>query len=125
MRDLQIQWILTAEPNPEAKAASIIDSLPGNSLVSKTTWVTLGAGATAFAVSNELYVANEETVILAGFVIFVSLLSRVISQPYTNWANSYIEVSREDDPTYARKWLVSSTMHARSTLRLCSTAWLL
>ena len=91
---MQIQWILTAEPNPEAKAASIIDSLPGNSLVSKTTWVTLGAGATAFAVSNELYVANEETVILAGFVIFVSLLSRVISQPYTNWANSYIEVSR-------------------------------
>merc|ERR1711964_966389 len=57
------------KPTPEAKATSIIDSLPGNSLISKTTWVTLGAGLTAFGVSNELYVANDETVILAGFLI--------------------------------------------------------
>merc|ERR1712130_589815 len=56
------------KPTPEAKATSIIDSLPGNSLISKTTWVTLGAGLTAFGVSNELYVANDETVILAGIL---------------------------------------------------------
>ncbi|WFD26578.1 atp4 subunit B of the stator stalk of mitochondrial F1F0 ATP synthase [Malassezia nana] len=79
------------EPTPEAKAASIIDALPGNSLVSKTTWVTIGAGLTAFAVSNELYVANDETVILAGFLVFATLIGRTVSKPYANWANSYIE----------------------------------
>ncbi|AYO44383.1 ATP synthase subunit 4, mitochondrial [Malassezia restricta CBS 7877] len=78
------------KPTPEAKATSIIDSLPGNSLISKTTWVTLGAGLTAFGVSNELYVANDETVILAGFLIFATLLGRSVAKPYTNWADSTI-----------------------------------
>lgn len=61
-------------------------------MVSKTTWVTLGAGLTAFAVSNELYVANDETVILAGFLIFATLLGRAVAKPYTEWADSTIEV---------------------------------
>lgn len=82
----------SAEPSPEAKASSIIDALPGNSLISKTTWVTLGAGMTAFAVSNELYVANDETVIMAGFLIFATLIGRAVSKPYTEWADSTIEV---------------------------------
>lgn len=59
--------------------------------MSKTTWVTIGAGLTAFAVSNELYVANDETVILAGFLVFATLIGRSVSKPYTEWANSYIE----------------------------------
>merc|ERR1711964_971015 len=78
------------KPTPEAKATSIIDSLPGNSLISKATWGTLGAGLTAFGVSNELYVANDETVILAGFLIFATLLGRSVAKPYTNWADSTI-----------------------------------
>ncbi|WFD41309.1 atp4 subunit B of the stator stalk of mitochondrial F1F0 ATP synthase [Malassezia japonica] len=79
------------KPSPEAKASSLIDALPGNSLVSKTTWVTLGAGLTAFTVSNELYVANDETVILAGFLIFATLVGRSVVQPYQDWANSTID----------------------------------
>lgn len=59
--------------------------------MAKTTWVTIGAGLTAFAVSNELYVANDETVILAGFLVFATLIGRTLSKPYANWANSYIE----------------------------------
>lgn len=83
---------LIAEPTPEAKAASILDALPGNSLISKTTWVTLGAGLTAFTVSNELYVANDETVILAAFLIFATFVGRATAKPYTDWANATIEV---------------------------------
>ena len=52
--------------------------------------MTLGAGLTAFGVSNELYVANDETVILAGFLIFATLLGRSVAKPYTNWADSTI-----------------------------------
>ena len=79
---------LTSEPTPETRAASILDALPGNSFVSKTTWVTLGAGLTAFTVSNELYVANDETVILGGFLVFLTLIARSLSKPYTEWADA-------------------------------------
>ncbi|KIS66277.1 putative H+-transporting two-sector ATPase chain b precursor [Mycosarcoma maydis] len=79
------------KPSPEARASSIIDSLPGNSLVSKTGWVTLGTGLTAVAISKEIYVANEETVILVGSLIFAVLVGRAITGPYKEWADSQIE----------------------------------
>ncbi|WFC96563.1 atp4 subunit B of the stator stalk of mitochondrial F1F0 ATP synthase [Malassezia brasiliensis] len=82
---------LIAEPTPDAKAASLLDALPGNSLISKTTWVTLGAGLTAFTVSNELYVANDESVLLAAFLIFATFIGRATAKPYTDWANSTID----------------------------------
>lgn len=81
------------KPTPEAKASSLIDSLPGNSLVSKTGWVTLGTGLSAIAISKELYVANEETVILAGFLVFATLVGRMVAKPYGEWADGQIEVS--------------------------------
>lgn len=81
------------KPSPEARASSIIDSLPGNSLVSKTGWVTLGTGLTAVAISKEIYVANEETVILVGSLIFAVLVGRAVTGPYKEWADSQIEVS--------------------------------
>ncbi|CDS81865.1 probable H+-transporting two-sector ATPase chain b precursor, mitochondrial [Sporisorium scitamineum] len=79
------------KPSPEARASSIIDSLPGNSFVSKTGWVTLGTGLTAVAISKEIYVANEETVILVGSLIFAVLVGRAITGPYKEWADSQIE----------------------------------
>ncbi|KAK0549979.1 atp4 subunit B of the stator stalk of mitochondrial F1F0 ATP synthase [Tilletia horrida] len=78
------------KPSPESRASALLDVLPGNSLVSKTGWVTLGTGLSAVAISNELYVVNEETVILAGFLIFATLLGRSLSAPYTEWADSQI-----------------------------------
>lgn len=80
------------KPSPEARASSILDSLPGNSLVSKTGWVTLGTGLTAVAISKEIYVANEETVILVGSLIFAVLVGRAITGPYKEWADGQIEV---------------------------------
>ncbi|KAK0530310.1 atp4 subunit B of the stator stalk of mitochondrial F1F0 ATP synthase [Tilletia horrida] len=79
------------KPSPESRASALLDVLPGNSLVSKTGWVTLGTGLSAVAISNELYVVNEETVILAGFLIFATLLGRSLVAPYTQWADSQIE----------------------------------
>ncbi|SPO41347.1 probable H+-transporting two-sector ATPase chain b precursor, mitochondrial [Pseudozyma flocculosa] len=79
------------KPSPEAKASSLIESLPGNSLVSKTGWVTLGTGLTAVAISKEIYVANEETVILAASLIFAVIVGRAVTGPYKEWADSQIE----------------------------------
>lgn len=81
-----------AVADPKAKANSLIDALPGNSIVSKTGWVTLGTALTGAAISNEVYVLNEETVIFAGFITFVTLLGSYIRKPYTEWADAHIAV---------------------------------
>merc|ERR1712230_222267 len=49
--------------DPKKKAQSILDSLPGNSLISKTAILSSSAGAAIYAISNEYYVVNEETVV--------------------------------------------------------------
>ena len=79
------------KPSPESKASALLDILPGNSIVSKTGWVTLGTGLSALAVSKELYVANEETVILVAFLIFATFLGKNVSGPYKEWADGQIE----------------------------------
>lgn len=78
--------------DPKSKASSLIDALPGNSVVSKTGWVTLGTALTGAAISNEVFVLNDEAVIFAGFVTFVTLLGSYIRQPYTEWADNHIAV---------------------------------
>jgi F-type H+-transporting ATPase subunit b len=58
--------------------------------VTKTGTIVLGTGALATAISQELYVVNEETVILAGFVILLTYLSKLIKEPYKEWAEGHI-----------------------------------
>ncbi|UZJ54825.1 hypothetical protein CBS101457_004145 [Exobasidium rhododendri] len=77
--------------SPESRATAILDILPGNSLVSKTGWVTLGTGLSAVAISQELYVANEETVLLVGFLIFATYIGKTVAGPYRDWADGQIE----------------------------------
>ena len=48
--------------DPKTKAQSIIDALPGSSLISKTAILSTAAGLSVYAISNEYYVVNEETV---------------------------------------------------------------
>ncbi|KAL8989701.1 MAG: hypothetical protein Q9169_008303, partial [Polycauliona sp. 2 TL-2023] len=44
---------------PSKKAQSLVDSLPGNSLVSKTAILSAGTGVSIWAIANEIYVVNE------------------------------------------------------------------
>lgn len=46
-------------------------------LVTKTGSVILGTGLVATAISQELYVVNEETVIAVGFFILISAIYKV------------------------------------------------
>ncbi|CAG8676386.1 11841_t:CDS:2 [Ambispora leptoticha] len=54
--------------DPKEKARRIIDSLPGNSLITKTGYFTVGAGLLTFAISKEIYVLNEETLVVIAFI---------------------------------------------------------
>jgi len=80
-----------SQQSPDEKAASLINAVPTSSLWTKTGGVVLGTALTAAAVSTELYVANEETVLAVGFFIIVAAVGRSIGAPYSSWANGHIE----------------------------------
>ena len=63
---------------PAERASTIINSMPSSpNLVTKTGTVVLGTGLAAAAISQELYVVNEETVILAGFAFLIGYIAKV------------------------------------------------
>ncbi|SCZ89015.1 BZ3500_MvSof-1268-A1-R1_Chr1-1g00895 [Microbotryum saponariae] len=82
------------KPAPAVKANALIDALPGNSLVSKTGIITATTAVAAAGISSELFVLNEEVVILGSFVIFVGYVASAVRGPYTEWANGQIDKIR-------------------------------
>ncbi|OBZ74024.1 ATP synthase subunit 4, mitochondrial [Grifola frondosa] len=78
-------------PPPAERASEIINSLPSSpGLFTKTGSVILGSGLLATAISQELYVVNEETVILAGFAILAAFVYKSVKDPYRDWAEGNI-----------------------------------
>ncbi|KAI9831420.1 MAG: atp4 subunit B of the stator stalk of mitochondrial F1F0 ATP synthase [Phylliscum demangeonii] len=76
---------------PKQKAQSIIDSLPGNSLVSKTAILSAGASLAIAAISNEVYVVNEESIILfSTFTVYYGIF-KYGSPAYRDWARVQID----------------------------------
>ena len=70
----------TNKPPPEKRAEEIINNLPSKpSLVTKTGTALLGTGLAAAAISQELYVVNEETVVLVGTAILFTYIGKVSS----------------------------------------------
>uniref|UniRef100_D8Q220 ATP synthase subunit 4 n=1 Tax=Schizophyllum commune (strain H4-8 / FGSC 9210) TaxID=578458 RepID=D8Q220_SCHCM len=80
----------TNKPPPEKRAEEIINNLPSKpSLVTKTGTALLGTGLAAAAISQELYVVNEESILLAGTIILFTFLAKVrgsMREPFGNWA---------------------------------------
>lgn len=71
---------------PKEKANSIIDALPGNSILSKTGILATSAAASVYAISSELYVVNDETILLATFLGFMGLVAKVVAPMYGEFA---------------------------------------
>ena len=77
--------------DPKKKAQSIIDALPGSSLISKTAILSAGTGVSIYAISNELYVMNEETVVaFCTLTVFYSIF-KYGGPMYKEWADSTIQ----------------------------------
>ncbi|ELQ42751.1 ATP synthase subunit 4 [Pyricularia oryzae Y34] len=74
--------------DPKTKAQSLIDSLPGSSLVSKTAILSSAAGLSIFAISNEFYVVNEETVVAFCLLSVWGALIKFGGPMYSQWADS-------------------------------------
>ena len=83
----------SSKPPPEERAAEIVNSLPSSpGLVTKTGSVILGTGLLATAISQELYVVNEESVIAAGFFILISFIYKV------RMTTSVVHIARRTSP---------------------------
>ncbi|KAF9907619.1 atp4 subunit B of the stator stalk of mitochondrial F1F0 ATP synthase [Linnemannia zychae] len=80
--------------SPDSKAQSILDALPGNSLISKTGVVTAFAGLSTYLISQELYVFNEETLVLLAFAATFGGIVKSARAPFNEWADGHISKIR-------------------------------
>ncbi|TRM58792.1 hypothetical protein BD626DRAFT_550571 [Schizophyllum amplum] len=77
----------TNKPPPEKRAEEIINNLPSKpSLITKTGTALVGTGLAAAAISQELYVVNEESILLAGTIILFTFIAKSMREPFGNWA---------------------------------------
>jgi F-type H+-transporting ATPase subunit b len=77
--------------DPKKKAQSIIDALPGSSLISKTAILSAGTGVSVWAISNEIYVVNEETVVAFCLLSVFYGVFKYGGPMYTEWADTQIQ----------------------------------
>ncbi|KAL0954053.1 hypothetical protein HGRIS_005205 [Hohenbuehelia grisea] len=81
---------------PAERASELIEKLPSSpNLITKTGTAVLGTGLVATAISQELYVLNEESLVLAGTLILFTYIAKVIREPYKEWAETQIGRIRE------------------------------
>jgi F-type H+-transporting ATPase subunit b len=66
----------------------LIDALPGNSLVSKAAILSAGAGVSIAAISNEIYVVNEETIVAFCLLTVMWGGFHYLGPSYVSWADS-------------------------------------
>ncbi|ODM21497.1 ATP synthase subunit 4, mitochondrial [Aspergillus cristatus] len=81
--------------DPKKKAQSILDSLPGNSLVSKTAILSAAAGVSISAISNELYVLNEETVAAFCLLSVFTAVAKYGGPAYREWAEGQVQKHKD------------------------------
>lgn len=87
----------------KSQAQSIIDALPGSSLASKTAILSAGAGLSIAAISNEIYVVNEESVVAFSLLSIFWAVAHYGGPMYKEWAEGHnnkiktiLNAARED-----------------------------
>ncbi|KAJ5999974.1 ATP synthase subunit 4 [Penicillium waksmanii] len=76
---------------PSKKAQSILNAVPGNSLVTKTATLSAAAGISIAAISNELYVMNEETVAAFCLLSVFTAVAKYGGPAYRQWAEGQVQ----------------------------------
>lgn len=67
----------TSTPPPSEKAAELINKLPSKpSVVTQTGTALLGTGIAATAISQELYVVNEESIVLLASIMVFTYIGK-------------------------------------------------
>ncbi|KAK3690806.1 atp4 subunit B of the stator stalk of mitochondrial F1F0 ATP synthase [Vermiconidia calcicola] len=74
------------QKEPKDTATSILNALPGNSIASKTAILSAGAGISIAAISNELYVVNEESIVALSLLTIYWAVYNYAGPMYKDWA---------------------------------------
>ncbi|KAJ9669360.1 atp4 subunit B of the stator stalk of mitochondrial F1F0 ATP synthase [Coniosporium apollinis] len=89
--------------DPKKKAQSIMESIPGSSVVGKAAVLSAGAGLSIAAISNELYVVNEESIVMFSLLTIFWAVAHYAGPMYKQWAEgqnakikSILNAARED-----------------------------
>ncbi|KAL0632500.1 atp4 subunit B of the stator stalk of mitochondrial F1F0 ATP synthase [Maublancomyces gigas] len=85
----------TTTPDPKSRAQSILDSLPGSSLVSKTAILSSAAGVSIWAISNELYIVNEESIVALSLLSVFAAIGKFGGPLYKEWADTQVNKIRD------------------------------
>ncbi|KAF2270664.1 ATP synthase subunit 4 mitochondrial precursor [Lojkania enalia] len=72
--------------DPKKKAQSLLDSIPGNSFVSKAAVLSAGAGLSVAAISNELYVVNEESIVALSLLTIFWAVAHYAGPAWSSYA---------------------------------------
>ncbi|KAK4545634.1 atp4 subunit B of the stator stalk of mitochondrial F1F0 ATP synthase [Oleoguttula mirabilis] len=102
------------QKDPKDTAQGILNALPGNSLVAKTAYLSAGAGISIAAISNELYVVNEESIVLLSMLTIYWAVYNYAGPMYKDWATSQSDKYKNilnaarDDHTNAVKSRISN-----------------
>ena len=81
--------------DPKSRAQKIVDALPGSSAISKTAILSSGAGLSAYAISNEFYVMNEETVVAFCLLSVFYGIFAYGGPMYSEWAQGQVKRVRD------------------------------
>ena len=94
------------QQDPKSRAQAILDALPGSNLASKTAILSGGAGLSIAAISNEIYVLSEETIVMVSFLTVVWAIWNYLGPSYRSWAESHndrvrniLDTARENHKT--------------------------
>ncbi|KXT07288.1 hypothetical protein AC578_429 [Pseudocercospora eumusae] len=74
--------------DPKSTASAIVDALPGNNLASKTAILSAGAALSVAAISNELYVVNEESIVALSLLTIYWAVYTYAGPMYSEWAQA-------------------------------------
>ncbi|KAF2857865.1 hypothetical protein K470DRAFT_278985 [Piedraia hortae CBS 480.64] len=75
------------QKDPKSTAESFLDALPGNSRSSKAAILSAGTGLSAVAISNELFVVNEEAIVMVSLLTIYWALYNYLGPMYRSWAD--------------------------------------
>jgi F-type H+-transporting ATPase subunit b len=79
------------QEEPQKKAQSLIDALPGNSIASKAAILSATAGISAAAISNELYVVNEESIVALSLLTIFWAVGKYAGPAWSSYAQSQVD----------------------------------
>lgn len=66
--------------------------LPGDSIAAKAGYLTAGTALGTALIAKEIYILNEESLVLLTTAGFLGVLLKYTREPFTNMANDHIEV---------------------------------